>query len=78
MKTYELTATVASRVEKAFQQHPVTQEQQQRFEEINQKLSSVARRLCQLTPESPEQTRMINALKDAEYLALEAIRKNEA
>lgn len=78
MKTYDLSPALAQRVEKAFQQHPVTQDQQQRFEVINQKLSSVARQLAQLTPVCDEQTRMINALKDAEYLACEAIRKNEA
>lgn len=78
MKTYEMSPALAARLEKAFQQHPITTDQQQRIEEITQRLSQAARRLCQLTPESAEQTRMLNALKDAGYLAEEAIRKNEA
>lgn len=78
MKRYDLSPAVAARVEKAFQQHPLTQDQQQRIEVIGEKLGQVTRLLATLTPECDEQVRMINSLKDAQYLATEAIRKNEA
>jgi hypothetical protein len=78
MKKYEPTPAVQSRLEKAFQQNPITSDQQQRIEMINEKLHQLGRFLITVTPECPEQTRILNMLHDANLLAADTIRKNEA
>lgn len=78
MKTYELSPTVAARVEKAFQQNPLSTDQLQRIEKLNERFSQTARFVASMTPECPEQTRIINMLQEANLLAGEAIKKNEA
>jgi hypothetical protein len=78
MKSYPLSPALAQRVEKAFQEHPITQEQQQRLQVINDKCMHLARFLAGATPECPEQARMLNYIKNAQLMAEESIRKNEA
>ena len=78
MKKYDVSPGLAGRVEKAFQQNPLTQDQQQRIELINEKFSQVARFIISVTPECAEQTRIINKLQESNRLAGEAIKKNEA
>jgi len=78
MKKYDLSPALSAKVERAFQLHPLTQDQQQRIDLINSKISQCARNLMTITPESDEQSRMLNKLQEAKFLAEESIRKNEA
>lgn len=77
MKTYDQSPKTVAALEKAFRSHPPTQDQQPRFEAINEKLLQVGRYLCSLTPESAEQTLMLRSLQEAHFWAREAISKNE-
>lgn len=78
MKTFDLSPKTQSLVERSFQSHPPSQDQQPRFEAINERLLQLSRYLCSLTPESPEQTLMVRCLQEAKFWATEAISKNEA
>lgn len=78
MKQYEPSSKTQALVEKAFLSHPAAQDQQPRFEAMNEKLLQTANFLCRLTPESAEQTLMVRAIQEAHFWAKEAISKNEA
>lgn len=77
MKVYDLSTTVSNRVEKAFQQNPLSSDQVQRIDKINERFMQIARGIATMTPECPEQTRVINMLQEANLLCAEAIKKNE-
>lgn len=77
MKAYDPSSTTQSLIEKAFLSHPGSQEQQVRLEKINEKLLQTAKFLSTVTPDSEEQRRMIDCIRQAHMWAKEAIHKNE-
>lgn len=77
MDTYQIKGATQATLDKAFMSHPLSQEQNQRLEKVHERLFQAARFLCTLTPDSPEQQRMIQCLQEAGFWAREAIAKNE-
>lgn len=77
MKNYEPSSKTQALIEKAFLSHPPSQDQQPRYDAINEKLLQTANFLCKMTPESAEQTLMIRALQEVHFWARESISKNE-
>ncbi len=75
MKTFPISAKAQNALDKAFQTHPLSSDQQQRAEAVQSKLESATRNLCGLTPDSEEQLRMIRCLQEAGFWAREAISK---
>lgn len=77
MKTYDTSPRTQQLLDRAFLQHPLGDDQQQRLEAIHEKARQFAAFLCRMTPESPEQTLMIRAVQEAGFWAGESIRKSE-
>lgn len=77
MKQYEVSPGTAQKVEKAFLAKPLSQDQVQRIEKVDERLGQLARQLAQLTPECAEQTTMIDRIREVGFWAREAIHKNE-
>lgn len=77
MKTYTLGGKTVATLEKAFLSHPASQDQAQRLEKVQEKLSQCTRFLCTVTPDSDEQQRMIRCLQEAGFWCREAMTKNE-
>lgn len=77
MKTYDLNPTTQATLDKAFFTHPLSDDQTQRLEAIDEKLRQFATQLSRLTPGCPEQTLMIRSIQEAGHWAREAITKNE-
>lgn len=77
MKQFDLSPALQSKLEKTFLSSPLSTDQAQRIEKINEKFQQLARSIALITPESNEQTRMIEKLQEAKLLAVESIAKNE-
>lgn len=58
--------------------HPPQGDQQGRYEVVRAKVAIMAIELVRMTPCSPEQSRMLNALDEVMFLANAAIARNEA
>lgn len=76
-KRYELTPASTQLLERAFLRQPPKDDQASRYELINSKLEHLARTFCTLTPQCPEQTIMVNKIREVAHWAKEAIEKNE-
>ncbi len=77
MQTYAIKGATQANLDKAFLSHPLSQDQTMRLEKIHERLGQAARFLCTLTPDSPEQLRMIQCLQEAAHWARESVSKNE-
>ena len=76
-KSYPLSNATTVLLERSFLQHPPKDDQVPRFAEIQRRLESLARGICTLLPDSPEQKEFIRCVREAGFWAEEAIKKNE-
>ncbi len=76
MKTYQTSVKTQSVMDRAFNVHPVTPDQQQRLESVHQKLESTARSLTTMIPECDELHDAIRMLNRVRMIAQDAISKS--
>lgn len=77
LKKYDSTPAQLKEVEGAFLAMTMREGWAQKFEMINEKFLNMAKHLYTLTPDSPEQRKGLEHLREAQMWFEQAIRKHE-
>lgn len=77
MKQYPVDGATANLVEQIFKSVPLSQDQQQRIEEMGKSFHQLAGKIARYTPPGDEQRKCLEYLRQSMLMSTEAIRKAE-